>query len=172
MTNFFRVGKIITTHGIKGEVKIFPTTDDIKRFDDLKSVYYSDKEDVKSLDTSNILYIESVKYVKNSPVLKLKGYDKIEDTTKLIGKNLYVERTDAVPLDQNEYYVMDLIGLNTYLDDKEYGKVLDIMKTKTQSLLVVSHDGKEILIPMQVDFVDTVDIEANKIILKTVEGLE
>lgn len=172
MTNFFRVGKIITTHGIKGEVKIFPTTDDIKRFDDLKSVYYSDKEDVKSLDTSNILYIESVKYVKNSPVLKLKGYDKIEDTTKLIGKNLYVERTDAVPLDQNEYYVMDLIGLNTYLDDKEYGKVLDIMKTKTQSLLVVSHDGKEILIPMQVDFVDTVDIEANKIILKTIEGLE
>lgn len=172
MTNFFRVGKIITTHGIKGEVKIFPTTDDIKRFDDLKLVYYSDKEDVKSLDTSNILYIENVKYVKNSPVLKIKGYDKIEDTTKLIGKNLYVERTDAVPLDQNEYYVMDLIGLNTYLDDKEYGKVLDIMKTKTQSLLVVSHDGKEILIPMQVDFVDTVDIEANKIILKTIEGLE
>ena len=173
MRNFLRIGKIISLHGIKGEVKIFPTTDDIKRFDDLKKFYIATEDDAEDyVFTDKTLHdSEGVKYIKNTCILKIKGFDKIEDSTKLIGKNIYVDRSDAVKLDENEYFIVDLMGLSCYQDDKLIGNVKDIMTTKANSILVVDYDKKDLLIPMVSDFIEKVDIENSIIKIKTIEGL-
>lgn len=173
MRNFLRIGKIISLHGIKGEVKIFPTTDDIKRFDDLKKFYIATEDDAEdSVFTDKTLHdSEGVKYIKNTCILKINGFDKIEDSTKLIGKNIYVDRSDAVKLDKDEYFIVDLMGLSCYQDDKLIGNVKDIMTTKANSILVVDYDKKDLLIPMVSDFIEKVDIENSIIKIKTIEGL-
>lgn len=173
MRNFLRIGKIISLHGIKGEVKIFPTTDDIKRFDDLKKFYITDEDDAEdSIFADKQIYdSEGVKYIKNTCILKIKGFNKIEDSTKLIGKNIYVDRSDAVKLDENEYFIVDLIGLKCFQDNKLIGNVKDIMTTKANSILVVDYEKKDLLIPMVSDFIEKVDIENSIINLKTIEGL-
>jgi len=173
MRNFLRIGKIISLHGIKGEVKIFPTTDNIKRFDDLNKFYIVDDEDAKdSIFCDKPIYIsEGVKYIKNNCILKIKGFDKIEDSTKLIGQNIYISRADAVKLEENEYFIMDLIGIKCFKDDELIGNVKDIMTTKANSILVVDYDTKDLLIPMVSDFVEKVDIVNSIIKIKTIEGL-
>lgn len=173
MRSFLRIGKIISLHGIKGEVKIFPTTDDIKRFDDLKKFYIVEEDDAEdSIFTDKLTYdSEGVKYIKNTCILKIKGFDKIEDSTKLIGKNIYVDRNEAVKLEENEYFIVDLMGLKCYQDDKLIGNVKDIMTTKANSILVIDFGKKDLLVPMVSDFIEKVDIENSIIKLKTVEGL-
>lgn len=173
MRNYLRIGKIISLHGIKGEVKVFPTTDDIKRFDYLKKFYIVDSEDADDTTFSkmNIYEKESVKYIKNTCILKIKGYEKIEDSSKFIGKNIYVERSDAIKLNTNEFYIVDLIGLKCYKDQEYIGVVNDIMKTKANSILVVEYNGKEILIPMVSDFIKQIDIKESLVRIKSLEGL-
>ena len=119
MRKYLRIGKIISLHGIKGEVKIFPTTDNIKRFNDLKSFYILTSEDANEDEFKNATIYESVgvKYIKNTCILKIKNFDTIEESTKLIGKSIYVTREDAIPLKSDEYYVVDLIGINAYMKD-------------------------------------------------------
>lgn len=173
MRNYFRIGKIISIHGIRGEIKVFPTTDDVRRFDDLKKFYIIDSEDAEDIDFGgkNTYESEGTKYIKNTCILKIKGYDSIEDSTKLIGKNIYVDRDNAINLNKNEYFVMDLIGLMVTKDDTLYGKVNDIMKTKANDILVIEHEGKEILVPLVEDFIENVDISASTIKIKNIEGL-
>ena len=173
MKSHLRRGKIISVHGIKGELKIFPTTDEIKRFDKLTKFYIVNSDDASDNDFKDLDFYEkeSVKYLKNTVVLKIKNIDNIELATKYIGKNLYVDRTDAVKLSLNEYYVMDLIGMNAYYDEREVGKVVDIMKTKANDIVVVNFNGKEVLIPMVSDYIEKVDLEKELIKFKRLEGL-
>ena len=173
MRNYLRIGKIISLHGIKGEVKVFPTTDDVKRFDQLNKFYIVDSEDADD----SIFYdmssneSEGVKYIKNTCILKIKGYNKIEDSTKLIGKNIYVERANAIKLDSNEFYIVDLIGLKCYLGEDFIGNVNDIMKTRANSILVIDYKGKDILVPMVSDFIEQIDVDKAMVRIKTLEGL-
>lgn len=173
MRNYLRIGKIISLHGIKGEVKIFPTTDDLKRFDYLKKFYIVDSEDADDSTFSdvNLYESESVKYIKNTCILKIKGFDRIEDSSKFIGKNIYVERADAIKLDANEFYIVDLIGLKCYMGQEYIGNVNDIMKTKANSILVIDFKGKDILVPMVSDFIEQIDIDKALVRIKTLEGL-
>lgn len=173
MKNYLRIGKIISLHGIKGEVKVFPTTDDIKRFDDLKSFYILDKEDASDDDFANqtTYETESVKYIKNTSIIKIKGFNKIEESNKFIGKNIYVDRANAVKLEDNEYFIVDMIGAKCYLKDSFIGTVKDIMKTKANSILVIEYDKKDLLIPMISDFIEQVDMASSIIKIKTIEGL-
>ena len=173
MRKYLRIGKIISLHGIKGEIKVFPTTDDIKRFDDLKKFYIVDSEDAddKIFENSDEYEKTDVKYIKNTCILKIKGYDKIEQSTKLIGKNIYVDRDNAIKLNSNEYFIIDLMGLNCYLKDKLIGNVKDIMKTKANSILVIDYDKKDLLVPLVDDFIEKIDIEKSTISIKTIEGL-
>lgn len=173
MRNYLRIGKIISLHGIKGEVKVFPTTDDVKRFDQLNKFYIVDSEDADDSIFSDMSSneFEGVKYIKNTCILKIKGYDKIEDSTKLIGKNIYVERADAIELGSNEFYIVDLIGLKCYIGEECIGNVNDIMKTKANSILVVDYKGKDILVPMVSDFIEHIDIDKALVRIKTLEGL-
>lgn len=173
MRNFLRIGKIISLHGIKGEIKIFPTTDDVKRFDNLKKFYIQKDDDAtdETFDGATVYESQGVKYIKNTCILKIKGYDKIEDSNKFVGSNIYVDRSDAVELKNNEYYIVDLIGLKCYKDDVLIGNVKDVMKTKANSIIVVDYNKKDLLIPMVSDFIEDIDIDNSIIKIKTIEGL-
>ena len=173
MKNYLRIGKIISLHGIKGEVKVFPTTDNIKRFDDLKKFYIVSSEDADDSEFENeeIYVSEGVKYIKNTCILKINGLDTIEDSTKLIGKNIYIDRASAINLDENEYFIVDLIGLKCYVNSDYIGVVKDIMKTKVNSILVIDDKKKDLLVPMISDFIEQIDLNDSIIKIKTIEGL-
>ena len=106
MKDFFRVGVIANTHGIRGEVKIFPTTDDVKRFDYLKEAYIDAGKEKIKVEVSN------VRYFKNLVIVKFKGIDNINDIERYKGKDLLVTRENALPLEEGEYYLADIIGAN------------------------------------------------------------
>lgn len=119
MEKQLRVGVISSTHGIRGEVKVFPTTDDVKRFKKLKKVYLdTGKEQIP-------LEIEQVRFFKQFAILKFKGIDNINDIEKYKGKDILVDREDGTPLGKDEYYIADMIGMDVYTDDLEerFGKL-------------------------------------------------
>ena len=124
MENMLRVGVITSTHGVRGEVKVFPTTDDAKRFKKLKTVI---------LDTGKgqtTLEIEQVKFFKNMVILKFKGYDNINDVETWRQKDLLITREQAVTLQPDEYFITDLIGLLVKDDTgAEVGTVKDVLET-------------------------------------------
>ena len=165
---FLEIGQIVNSFGIKGMLKLIPFTDNINRFDDLKTIYIEDNKSNKSK-----YEIEEVKYHKNLVLLKLKGIDKIEDAEKL--KQLYVkiERKDAVKLKKGSYFIVDLIGLDVYTDENKYlGKVDNIYNTGSNDIYVVKdNDGKEILLPGIKDVIKQVDLDNEKIIVHLIKGL-
>ena len=143
MEELFRVGVISNTHGIRGEVKVYPTTDNVRRFDDLKEVI---------LDTGKeqlILHVTSVKYFKNMVILKFKEFDNINDIIPYKGMDLLVTRENAIPLEEGEYYIADIIGSKVITDeDKILGTLTDVLQTGANDVYVVkTKDGKEVLLP-------------------------
>lgn len=173
MKNYFRIGKIINTFGIKGEVKVFPYTDDIRRFDDLTEFYLSTNDDASDteFDGAQIYKKSSVKYSKGIALLGIIGIDTIEKAKIILHNNIYVNRKNAVKLNDGECYVQDLIGADAVLDEKIIGKVTSIMKTGANDVLEVNMNDKEILIPLVNDFIIKLEPQENKVILKTIEGL-
>lgn len=171
MISFFRVGKIISLHGIKGEVKVYPTTSDAKRYDRLKVVYLSKDEDKSDSSFDIKLSITGIKYVKEMPIISFEGYKSIEDSTKLIGYSIYIKREDAITLKENEYYMPDIIGLDAYEGDRFLGTISDAMTAKNNNILCIEKDKKQILVPMAIDFIEKIDIANKKIYLKNIEGL-
>ena len=112
MEDMLRVGVVSSTHGLKGEVKVFPTTDDVKRFDYLKDVVLVSNKEILKLEVSN------VRYFKNMVIVKFKGIDDINDIEKYKGSELFVTRENAIPLEEGEYYIADLLDCKVY-DEKE-----------------------------------------------------
>lgn len=167
MEDKLRVGVIASTHGIKGEVKVFPTTDDAKRFLEIKKVTMdTGKEELE-------LEIEGVKFFKKFAILKFKGIDNINDIEKYKGKELYVPRTEAQGLGQNEYFVADLIGLKVTEDSgRTLGILKDVMETGANDVYVVEmEDKKELLIPAIRQCILKVDVEAGEMEVHLLEGL-
>lgn len=159
MEELFRVGVISNTHGIRGEVKVYPTTDNVRRFDDLKEVI---------LDTGKeqlILHVTSVKYFKNMVILKFKEFDNINDIIPYKGMDLLVTRENAIPLEEGEYYIADIIGSKVITDeDKILGTLADVLQTGANDVYVVkTKDGKEVLLPSIEECILDRDIE-NKIV--------
>lgn len=159
MEELFRVGVISNTHGIRGEVKVYPTTDNVRRFDDLKEVI---------LDTGKeqlILHVTSVKYFKNMVILKFKEFDNINDIIPYKGMDLLVTRENAIPLEEGEYYIADIIGSKVITDeDKILGTLTDVLQTGANDVYVVkTKDGKEVLLPSIEECILDGDIE-NKIV--------
>lgn len=143
MEQTLRVGVITSTHGIRGEVKVFPTTDDPKRFDYLEEVIVDMKREPVKLE------IEGVKYFKQFVILKFKGYDNINDIQQFVKKDLLVTRENAVELEEGEFFICDLVGLKVVTDEgEELGVLKDIMQTGANDVYVVGmKDGSEVLIP-------------------------
>lgn len=167
MEEMLRVGVISSTHGVRGEVKVFPTTDDPARFRDLKNV---------TLDTGRgylELEIANVKFFKNMVILKFKGYDNINDIECYKGRDLLIHRDQAVPLEEGEYFIADLIGLKVATDEGEMlGTLKDVLKTGANDVYVVeTKQGKEILIPVIPQCILEVNLEEGQVKVHLLEGL-
>ena len=159
MEELFRVGVISNTHGIRGEVKVYPTIDNVRRFDDLKEVILdTGKEQLN-------LHVTSVKYFKNMVILKFKEFDNINDIIPYKGMDLLVTRENAIPLEEGEYYIADIIGSKVITDeDKILGTLTDVLQTGANDVYVVkTKDGKEVLLPSIEECILDRDIE-NKIV--------
>lgn len=167
MEKYLRVGVISSTHGIKGEVKVYPTTDDAARFKDLKKVLLDTGKDYRELE------VEGVKFFKNMVILKFKGYDSINDIEKYKGKDLLVTRDDAVELGPDENFIVDLIGLSVVTEDGEpFGTLTDVIVTGANDVYEVkTAEGKEVLLPAIKECVRKVDLEAGVITVHIMDGL-
>lgn len=167
MEKVFQVGIISSTHGVRGEVKVFPTTDDMKRFKKLKEVLLDTGKETLTLE------IEGVKFFKQFVILKFKGYDNIDDIVKYRGKSLFVPRENAVKLQKDEYFIADLIGLKVVNEDGSFTGVLkDVMETGANDVYIVeSQDGKEVLIPAIKDCILQVDFEKEQVLVHLLDGL-
>ncbi len=165
--NQLNVGKIINTHGIKGEIKVLPLTDDPARFEDLEWVYLSYNNQLKKL------YIQSVRYQRNNIIIKFKNINSIDEIEKYKNCMLIIDRDMAVDLPENTYFIIDLIGVEVRLEDGEkLGKIIDVIETGSNDVYVIKPSkGSDILIPAIKQVIKHVDIEENIMIVKLLEGL-
>ena len=167
MEQMLQVGVITATHGIRGEVKVFPTTDDATRFDDLKKVILdTGKEQIP-------LEIQNVKYFKQFVILKFKGIDNINDIERYKRCPLLVAREDAVDLDEDEYFIADMIGMQVYTEDGAlFGTMKDVMETGANDVYVIeSKEHGEVLLPAIKECILNVDEEEEKITIHLMDGL-
>lgn len=168
MEQFFRVGVITTTHGVHGEVKVFPTTDDPQRFKKLKQVILDNGKERRELD------ITSVKFFKNLVILKFKDLDNMNDVEKYKNADLLVTRENAVPLKEGEYFIADLIGLKATSDEGEdLGVLTDVIQTGANDVYVFSKEGmQDLLVPKIPVCIKDVNIEAGTIMVHLLPGLK
>ena len=161
------IGQIVNTFGIKGMVKVKPFTDDIRRFDELKTVY------VEKNSNQTEYEIEEVKYHKGMVLIKFKGIDKVEQAEMLRNSYLTVSRDSVEELEEGRYYIVDLLGLEVYTDEQILlGTLEDIFNTGSNDIYVVKDkQGKQILLPAIQDVVKQIDIENKKIIVHLLPGL-
>ena len=167
MEDFLRVGVITQTHGLKGEVKVFPTTDDVNRFRKLKNAYIKKKKKKVSVT------INRVSFFKQYVILSFKEYTDINEVEKYKKCDLLVTREDALPLADNEYYICDLIGCSVISDtDEEIGTLTDVLQTGANDVYVVkTADNKELLLPVIDECILDVDIDQKIIKAHIMKGL-
>jgi len=167
MENLLRVGVITSTHGVRGEVKVFPTTDDMNRFKKLKTVILDTKKGHKTLN------VESVKFFKNMVILKFKGYDNINDVEMWRQMDLLITRDQAVKLSPDENFIVDLIGLTVMTDEGEkLGVMQDVLQTGANDVYIVKMaSGKEVLLPAIKDCILNVDLEKGEMLVHVLDGL-
>ena len=167
MEQLLQVGVISSTHGVRGEVKVFPTTDDVKRFKKLKKVILDTGKEQLPLE------IEGVKFFKQFVILKFRGIDNINDIEKYKGKRLLVDREHAVKLKKDEYFIADMIGMDVFTEDGElFGALKDVMETGANDVYIIEmSDGKEVLVPAIKQCILDVDIENRKLVIHLLEGL-
>jgi len=167
MEQYFQVGVVSSTHGIRGEVKVYPTTDDPARFRRLKEAL---------LDMGDgwvTLTLEQVRFFKQMVIVKFKDYDSINDVEQFRGKGLYVRREQAVPLEEGEYYVADLLGMSVCTEDGEpFGTLKDVMQTGANDVYVIDspHHG-EVLVPAIADCILEVAVEEGWMKIRLLDGL-
>lgn len=167
MEDLLQVGIITSTHGVRGEVKVYPTTDDPRRFRRLKEVVLDTGREKLKLE------IEGVKFFKQFVILKFKGLDNMNDIEKYRQKSLYVTRKNAVRLQKDEYFIADLIGLKVQDEDgKELGTVKDVIETGANDVYEVEMaDGKSLLLPAIKQCILNVDVENGTMQVHVLEGL-
>ena len=167
MEDLLKVGVITTTHGVRGEVKVFPTTDDAERFLELEYVLLDTGRELRRLD------IKNVRFFKNLVILKFDGIDNINDIEKYKGKDLWIPREEAQELGEDEYYIADLQGLNVVLEDgTEFGTLRDVMETGANDVYIIdSNEHGEVLLPTIKECILDVDLEKNTMTVHLMKGL-
>lgn len=167
MTKYLEIGQIVNTFGIKGMVKVKPFTNNIKRFDDLKNVYIKNRKEKKEYQ------IEEVKYHKNMVLIKFKGIETPEDANLLRESYLLIDRSKEEPLEDGNYYIVDMIGIEVYSDKGELlGNLEDIFNTGSNDIYVVKdNQGKQILLPAISEVIKQINIEKRKITVHLLPGL-
>ena len=164
---YFEIGQIVNTFGIKGVVKVNPFTDDISQFEEMETILVDKKGSLLEMQ------IEEVKYSKNQVLLKLKGIETVNDAEKYRNCYLKLPREKARKLPKNTYFIADLIGLEVYTEEgKLLGKVDDIYNTGASDIYVIKDElGKQILLPAIKDVIKQIDLEQEKIVVHLLDGL-
>ncbi len=167
MEEYLEIGQIVNTSGLKGEVKVKPLTDDITRFNELESIYIQKAKQLVKYK------IQGVKYIKNMVILKLEGIDTIEEAEKYRNFYIKINRDDAVELEKNSYFIVDIIGCDVYTDeDVLLGKVTEVFQTGSNDVYAVkTTEGKEIFLPAISDVIKNIDIQNKKVTIHVLEGL-
>lgn len=167
MEGYLEIGQIVNTNGLKGFLKVKPLTDDITRFENLKTIYIQKAKELIGFK------IQEVKYNKQSVLLKLEGIDDITEAEKY--KNFYIKisKENAVELEKNSYFIVDIIGCQVYTDENEYlGNVVDVFQTGSNDVYTLKNsEGKEILIPAIKEVIKNVDIKNKRIVIHLMDGL-
>ena len=167
MEDMLQVGVITQTHGVRGEVKVFPTTDDVNRFKKLKQVILDTGKETMPLE------IQSVKFFKHFVILKFKGIDNINDIEKYKRCSLYVTREHAVPLEEDEYFIADMIGMEVCTEDGNiFGTLKDVIETGANDVYVIENaEHGEVLVPAIKECIRSVDIEKGQMMIHLMDGL-
>lgn len=167
MISELQIGVITQTHGLRGEVKVFPTTDDANRFNELEEVILDDGK--KRLTMT----IEGVRFFKKLVILKFKGYDSIDDIEKYKNARLLVARENAVKLQKDEYFIADMLGMKVETEDgKPFGTLKDVLITGANDVYVVElADGKEALLPAIKECILNIDMEEALMTVHIMDGL-
>lgn len=167
MENLLQVGIISSTHGVRGEVKVYPTTDDIKRFSILKEV------EMEEGTQKRTLHIEHVKYFKQFAILKFKEYASLNDVESIKGKTLFVKRDNAVKLEKDEYFIADLIGMKVEDEEQKLsGEIVDVMKTGANDVYEIKlTDGRDLMLPAIRDCILNVNAKEGMMKIHVLEGL-
>ncbi len=167
MEDYFRVGVFASTHGVRGEINLFPTTEDSQRFHKGLPLFLDTGKEMLPLT------VEGFKYFKNMVILKFEGYNNINDIEKYKGKELYVDRAHAIPLEEGEYYISDILGAEVISDENEkIGKLVDVMQTGANDVYIIKRpNGKEVLFPVIKECVLDVDTEQKVVRVHVMKGL-
>lgn len=167
MEDMLQVGVITQTHGVHGEVKVFPTTDDAERFKELKQVILDTGKETLSLE------IQAVKFFKQYVILKFKGIDNINDIERYKRCPLLVTRDEAVKLEEDEYFIADMIGLTVATEDGDVlGTLKDVIRTGANDVYVIQSERYgEVLLPAIKDCILDVDIQGGRMKVHLLDGL-
>ena len=167
LEDLLQVGILSSTHGVRGEIKVFPTTDDVKRFK-------KNKEYILGTKNGNMdVRVESVKFFKQFVILKFEGIDTLDDILAYKGCSLYVNRAHAVKLQKDEYFIADLIGVEVFDEDDNYiGKLTDVLETGANDVYeITTEDDKVYLFPAIKECIKKVDMDHKKITAYVMPGL-
>ena len=164
---YFEIGQIVNTFGIKGFVKVNPFTDDMERFEELKSVLVVKNKELIEMQ------IEEVKYQKNVVLIKFKGIEDINMAEKYKGCYIKIKRENARKLPEDTYFIADLIGIKVYDEDGNLlGKVDDIYNNKSTDIYVIKDDlGKQILLPSTKEVIKQIDVDEERMVVHLIDGL-
>ena len=167
MEELLQVGVITSTHGVRGEVKVYPTTDDATRFKQLKHVLLDTGKETLPLE------IQGVKFFKQFVILKFKGIDNINDIEIYKRCPILVERCDAVELEEDEYFIADMIGMAVETEEgKEFGTLKDVIETGANDVYVIdSIEHGEVLVPAIKECILNVNIEECRMKIHLMDGL-
>jgi len=164
MAKYIRIGKIVNTHGIRGDIKVLPLTDDPSRFEELK-VIYIDNENTE-------VEIQKVWYSKGFVMLKLKEFNNINDVIKFKNSYILIDEKNAVKLPNDTFFISQVIGLSVFCTDgNKLGEVIDVLQPGGNDVYVIKGDNKEYLIPAVKEFIKSVEIENKKMIIDPIEGM-
>lgn len=164
--NYIQIGKIVNTHGIKGEVAVASFTDDINRFNDLDTIYLGDNK--------TKLQVEQARFHKNMVLLKFKNFNNINEVLMDVGKFIYVAEVDKRVLPEDHFYIFDIIGSLVFdVNGEKIGVVTDINQSASNDIYIIKNEEKdrEYLIPAVKEFFVEIDIENKKIVIDPIEGM-
>lgn len=162
--NLLEVGKIVNTHGLRGEVKILPWTDYPEVFENIGILHLPD---------GRSLSVTHIKYQKNNIIAGFKEISNIDEAEKLKGKIVTADRNELGSLPDGVHYVVDLIGLEVF-DEQcvKIGVISDVFRTGANDVYEVSREGeKPVLLPVIDSVVKSIDLESGKVTVHILDGL-
>lgn len=173
MTEYLQIGKIVNTHGTKGEVKVLPLTNDIHRYDKLKSIFINSENFETDVEMRQKLIIETVRYDKNLVFLKFKGINDMDNGKKLKNYYLEIDKKDAIKLQKDTFFIFELINMKVFDEQHTFlGILSDVIETGSNDCYNIKPtEGSEYLIPALKSVVLKVDIDNNEMIVKIPDGL-